>query len=1174
MSENSLSIEDLDIVRAPGFESGGFQATDLSGGINVVYGPNASGKTTMARSLQDLLWPGEARAGSSLVGRLSLNGDEWRVRTDESGVAYQRNGQEANGPGLPPADQRDRYHLCLHDLLRAETRNESFAATIERESAGGFDLAAAADSLEFDDSPSTRGIREVSDADSAVEDWREAQAAMETLRDEQRQLTRLRADRERANEARDRAELLEQALDHAEARNDLDTATAAVAALPDTLASVDGDEAETVAELEGEISEWRGKEADAEATRADARDVLGEVALPDEGVADGVVERLKSLANRLGSLERTRRDNAADLDAARAQRASCVEDVSVDVSEEALAGLDSDALGEISAFVRDAERVREDRQRYEATQRWLEDQQHPDADLQTLRQGRQALENWLKTQHREPVTTGASPLLIGAISALLLGVAGVALGYLVHPALYLFVASGLPIVAYGYYARPSVPEASDADTVHRTSFEDLGLEPLESWEPEEVRRRLTDIYGAIAAHEFGALVDERRDALESGSEQLERQEDDIQRRRRDLRAQFGIDLDVSDVELLAFAKCVLRWQEHNDRVVGLESEIGTIDGQLEAAREDLDAALEPYGYETIEDAARADEHIANLESRVSRHREARRDLSRATATVEEATAKIGQLETERDAVFEDAGLDPGETERLRMLCDRADEYRTAVQEVNRAEAIVEREARALETYPGFEPDLLTQAVPELEREKRRVEETADTYDEIQRTITEIETKVNEAKDGSAVEAAAAEKRRALDALEGKLAEDCASLVGSVLTDHVREATGETSRPAVFQHAREVLARITHGRYRLDLDESGDGTFRAYDTVTEQGYDLDDLSSATRLQVLLAVRVAFVEQREQGTQLPLILDETLANTDDGKAGVIIDSMIELANGGRQVFYFTAQGDEVGKWRRALEETATVDYREIDLSTVRGLDDDIHVPDLESLSVHAASPPTPDGHDHESYGEALGVEPFNPRLGAGNAHLWYVVDDVALLSQLLEQGIERWGQLRTLLTWVGPAVIVDEPAHLDGVEANGVALEAFVRSWEIGRGERVDREVLEDSGAVSGTYIDRVTDLAEGLNGEAERIVEALRDGRVDRFRTGKIDDLETYFAENGYIESVEPIAPEAIRLTMASTYVENGLTRAQATQQADALLERIASTARAVTDPVETSHQSA
>ena len=66
-----------------------------------------------------------------------------------------------------------------------------------------------------------------------------------------------------------------------------------------------------------------------------------------------------------------------------------------------------------------------------------------------------------------------------------------------------------------------------------------------------------------------------------------------------------------------------------------------------------------------------------------------------------------------------------------------------------------------------------------------------------------------------------------------------------------------------------------------------------------------------MQILLSVRLAFVKQQEQGAKLPIVLDETLANTDDLRAKIIIESLIKLANEGRQIFYFTAQGDEIAK-----------------------------------------------------------------------------------------------------------------------------------------------------------------------------------------------------------------------------------------------------------------------
>ena len=97
-------------------------------------------------------------------------------------------------------------------------------------------------------------------------------------------------------------------------------------------------------------------------------------------------------------------------------------------------------------------------------------------------------------------------------------------------------------------------------------------------------------------------------------------------------------------------------------------------------------------------------------------------------------------------------------------------------------------------------------------------------------------------------------------------------------------------------------------------------FTAVDQVERRGRSLDQLSSGTRVQLLLAVRIAFVEQQEQGVKLPLLLDEVLGNSDDERARAIMEAVVELSREGRQIFYFTAQMDEVARWRALFAEDA--------------------------------------------------------------------------------------------------------------------------------------------------------------------------------------------------------------------------------------------------------------
>lgn len=1154
MTDDSFVVEEIDVEQAPGFETGRLPIKELSPGINVVHGPNASGKTTLARSIQWLLWPEECADRASLIGRLSANGDDWRVDVDRGRTRYQRNGQDANGPNLPPADRRDRYHLALHDLLQHDTRNESFARTIKRESAGGYDIAAARDELGFSEPSSTRGLSVVKEAEQAIESVREADAEVKDLRKEQSRLDRLERQLTEAKGARDRVELLDQAIDLADAQTDLKAAESKLDEFPDVLGDLTGDEAEAVDDLTARIDDWEEKRAEANATISDAHTALADANLPDDGVEAGTIDRLKALRDEYDDLAAEKRQAEVDLRDAKGQRENALTDVPLDLEETDLAELDSDAWEVISDVAREGNRVDAERKAHGAVDRWLDGDDRPDPELSTLERGSQALEHWLASQSTDE-TAGTNSSTLVLVSAALLALTGGLLAALVNPLLAVIVLVAAGIAWHGYQNRGHT-ESTDASETHRRTFDELEINNPESWSESPVRDRLHDIYDAIGQHKVADRREHVRNTLSKDVDELEQRENTLEDRRSELREQLGVAPETTDIELLAVVKGILRWQNHDDRVAGLNEQIESLDEQIESLQTELRHELEPYGYDDISDVEHVTAHIRDLEERQSTYETATSEIERAESTIEEAEERIADLEQERTAIFEKADLADDQTDELRAFCEQVDDYREAVEHRNSVEHLVENERTELEAYPNYDPSLEAREAPALEQEKREFEETANEHDELSSQITKIETKISEAKRSTQLEDALADKERALTGVADQLEGEYDAAVGNVLADHVQESAHESSRPDVFERAGEILTRITRGRYRLDIEEDTD-TFRAFDTVTERGHALSELSSATRLQVLLAVRVAFVEQQEQGAQLPLVLDETLANSDDEKATVVIESMIELARDGRQVFYFTAQGDEVAKWLAATAE-ADVECTEIDLASVRDLDGTVDIPDLDDIAEHSTTPPAPDGHDHESYRDELSNAGFDPRRGAGHTHVWYVVDDVELLYHILDLGITRWGQLRNLLARTDGSVLSDDPDTLAEIERNGAALERFVNVWQRGRGERVDRQALEDTDAVTTHFIDEVTELAEKYDGDGERIIAALRDREVDGFRIGKMDDLEQYFEENGYIEPTDTFEPAEIRARVMQVFLDDDVDREDASEQADRFLSRLSS----------------
>jgi len=424
-------------------------------------------------------------------------------------------------------------------------------------------------------------------------------------------------------------------------------------------------------------------------------------------------------------------------------------------------------------------------------------------------------------------------------------------------------------------------------------------------------------------------------------------------------------------------------------------------------------------------------------------------------------------------------------------------------------------------------------IDELRGSLASAENDAEKVTELTEEIGNLERGLDDARDRHDYEEALASREAALAALEDRRAEDLSAEVGHALSQWLREGVAERRRPEVLKRARELLASITLGRYELIMGEGEEANFRALDKETEEGKALEELSSGTRLQLLLAVRIAFVEVEEDGVKIPLLLDEVLANADEHRARAIIETAVALARDGRQLFYFTAQADELAKWREALE-AADVEWTEVGLIGVAGT---AAAFDWGGRSVDPATVPDPAGHDHSSYGRLLAVPPFDlwgeiP----GGLHLWYLLDDPSVLRSLLAKGISSWGQLANFAERAGPGV---DPVVRDAYEAakgRAALAGSLAKARRVGRGRPVDRLALETSGgAVTDTYLDGVTELAQEVGGRAVdllEIIEEREDERVKGFRSNKLDDLRDYFLEEGYLSGREPLSDDEIlrRLT--------------------------------------------
>jgi hypothetical protein len=580
-----------------------------------------------------------------------------------------------------------------------------------------------------------------------------------------------------------------------------------------------------------------------------------------------------------------------------------------------------------------------------------------------------------------------------------------------------------------------------------------------------------------------------------------------------------------------------------------------------AAAGEAALAMSALAPETAADAAAL---ARVIDERTREHAEALRRAEEATQRCAVAAAERGDIEGAIARVYDICRVTREDLPRLREFCEKRPTYQEATDAALRDQHQYAAAEQALEKHAGFEPFILEMGIPALFERREAAAELATRHESLVKEVAELNLRVQQAKQSNNVEGWLADVALCEENLRQLRQGDLASLIGDALVQEVQRKTRDEHRPVVFRRARELFAVMTAGRYRLDFEdgESDGAAFRALDATTGRGHAMAELSSATRVQLLLAVRLAFVEVQEGDIRLPLFLDEALGTSDEMRAAAVIDAIVGLANAGRQVFYFTAQMDEVAKWRLALETSGTA-HLMIDLASLRrgGSGELAEIPSIKIIPELVQTLPPLDGLDHPSLGEALQIPPI--RIGSAPVEatpLWYLIDDVICLHALLSVGVATWGALENLIDAGEASIVAAHPGVLERVRARARMVAVMHQEASIGRVRRVDVVTLEESGAVSKQKIDEVGLVAEQCDGDAARLLAALDGKKVKGFHEKKILELREYFEEAGYISTQLPRTMAEIRLSMMAALGDAIAAGVAETSDADFLLRRIESRA--------------
>lgn len=1105
-----MRLVKLDIQAMPGIDPG-FSISNVDPGINMVTGPNAIGKSSLVRALRYLIIePGRHDPPLSLSAVFEDDSRRWTVRRTGSDVTWELDGRITTRPAFPGSDQLYCYWLSMEELLKAE-KDESIVSDLRRTVSGGIDLRAMhqVSPIRLSSTigrPELKKLRAVEAARRRIED------DYEDLRRQEDEIPGRDEEIEAARRAAARQQKISMALDLLDVRLKQKGIDAGLDVFPESMDLLRGDELENLAEIKRDRKQIDiDLETNINAEKG-AHETLKETRLeggwPEKEDLDMCFRLLED-----ARVEQGKRESEQGA----LEKAQAAEELAL----ESLGGIGKKPELGPSSIDR-AEGLARKIQKTESQCDHLQAKIQSSGELTSVKdsstqyqRAADALREWLAIgagENRIPKV----PLVIGVSGSMIMIIAaGVTLAWAALVGGMIAVV-GFALAIFSMRGGESLKDA-------RKRFQQTGQAPPVTWNTDTVRARLDEIEESIARARLQEIQTSQINELQNDLDTAEEKLKGLQEQKADMAADLGFDPALAAVSLDRFVRLVSDYEEAQRNGRSARSAINRLDSEIAGYKTDVHAFLVkwdplPDGEENLE-MLRAGLH--GLQRRSGTAQEARREMDKAISEQQRINGAIVKLDKKETALMGGVDLELGQELELSRRIETLEAWKSQQERLHTATVL---EAEKRENLEG-EEDLLAlveeEAREKLFDEESQAEQTAGKLEGLLEAQTAIKTRLDDAGRNHNLESANSDVDIAHTVLEQKYEEVLLGAAARVMLDDVQQEFKTEHEPEVLREARERFRRFTQNSYDIDLDE--EEGLRAYDLGQEVYRNLEELSTATRMQLLLAVRMAWISHMEAGrVSLPVFLDEALTTSDEQRFAQVAANLEQLSREeGRQVFYLCASRYEAGLW----EHTTGQKPHLIDLADVRFGITDAHP---EGYILPAPEPlPSPDGMDAASYAATLGAPSVDPRRPAGSLHIFHVLrDDLPLLYNILE----NWhtlglGQLESLLASSAAAEAVSDFAMRTRLAGRIDTARAWVEVWRHGRGMPVDRNALEKSGVISDTFMDKVSVLADSLEGEGAMLIGALKAGKIDRFRTDNIASLEDFLLAEGYIDEDSPYSRE-------------------------------------------------
>jgi len=1112
-----MRLLSLTVRSAPGLPDG-VELASLAPGLNLILGPNASGKSTLVRAFRNALWAAGKSPG--ILAEIVVEDPEGRATAT---LAYGRTQWRPEPPSLPPAEVRALLALDLASLLAAGRAEDRFSRRVAVDLAAGYDLVRAQESLQ---APSHRAGQLQTALKAARTRLRQLESQAGQLASREEKLEQLRFQLHEARRARELARLAAEAAELAKVRDELDRLSGELAGLPPCLDALRNDDGEELQRLQSGLSQAEEEIEKLDRRRREDGEAARRLQLPGSRPASHEIEAWRQRIRHLTAIERELGTLRTQLGEARAREEEAR--AGLGSWQPPAAGLPEDALAAMESALNERERLRAQlEQAGAAVEQWETDARAADPSAaQRLGRGIDALRAWLRTAPVEhlPAWPGWLAAALGGL-AMVLALSGVepdAAVWLLRAGI-LLLGAGAGIVGTLAVVRRRAGGTPLAEA--REAAGQAGLVP-EGWEAPAVRQRLAQAEEERDRRLLAERASQRAGDLRGGLERIRRDMDRARARVQELAESLGLAPDLPQLRLVEAAARVRGWIGARETVARLEGTLEQSEEILTAGLEDLAVWLEPLGYPAPVDAAEAEAAIDELTKRIERLDELLAAIDRLKEDLARAERRAAAARQALDAFWERTGIGTRDEAELRQRLAHLPRHRKLMEQLKDQRAVARDHEIHLNqdeawSKLGLDPEALSGTRAQELAEEHAV--AAASYDELVQEITDIEKDIERAGDATELEEARAAVERAARELAEHRDRAMELTLARLLVRRAGEEQQRSNAPRILERAQHWFAAFTREAFHLEVGR--DGTLAATDTRLGAHRSLEELSDGTRIHLLLAARLAALEEAE-GTAgpMPLFLDEALSTTDPGRFQEIASALLALVREGRQLLYLSADPTEIAHWQEACQGAGIEPPEPLQLGLPSAsLDGWTAVPSLDAGAVPRI--PAPGESDAIAYAQKLGVPPPDPWRPASAWHVLHLLPDrLPLVARLLRLGFPETGPLEEALR-AGRLAEAIEAGDRALILARTVLLHATLALWRRGRGRPVTWKDVAASGAVSGTFEEKVRHLVDERGRTPEAFLAAIRELRG--FRRAKLQILEDHLREAGVLPGESPLAEQEI-----------------------------------------------